>query len=71
VHKIACPLFILSYSLLYKDFMKTVDNYVGIVYKGHNSKLSFRYDFIKNRLKNKAILVKDIKIRQHVSRETR
>jgi len=50
--------------------MKTVDNYVGIVYKGHNFKLSFRYDFIKNRLKNKVILVKDIEIIQHVSRET-
>lgn len=48
-----------------------MDNYVGIVYKGHNFELSFRYNFIKNRLKNKDILVKDIEIKQFVSRETR
>jgi hypothetical protein len=45
--------------------MKNVDNYVGNVYKGHMLSLSFRPVFSKNMLKNKDILIKDIKITQY------
>jgi hypothetical protein len=40
----------------------TVDNYVSNVYKGHIERLSFRVIFVENMLKNKDILIKDIKI---------
>jgi len=62
---------LLLFTLKYKDFIqKTVDNYVSIVYKGHNLKLSFKYNLIKNMLKNKDIILKDTKIILFVSRET-
>jgi hypothetical protein len=41
---------------------KTVDNYVGNVYKGHHLFLSFLAIFIQNMLLNKDILIKDIKL---------
>jgi hypothetical protein len=42
VHKkILCPLSLFLPDLGYKDFLKSGDNYVGTVYKGHFFKLSF------------------------------
>jgi hypothetical protein len=40
----------------------SVDNYVNNGYKGHRYILSFWVTFSKNMLKNKDILIKDIKI---------
>jgi hypothetical protein len=39
-----------------------VDNYVSNVYKGHDQKLFLNASFIQNMLKNKDVLIKDIKI---------
>jgi hypothetical protein len=50
--------------------VKTVDNYVGNVYKGHFLFLSFNLDFIDYSLQNIDILLKDTKNSQFVSRET-
>ena len=49
--------------LIIKGFLsKSVDNHVYNVYKGHNIRLSFNHHLVKNRPKNKDILVKDTKI---------
>ena len=47
-----------------------MDNCVSNVYKGHVQNLSFKVIFNKNTLKNKAILIKDMKINHCVSCET-
>ncbi len=39
--------------------MKTVDNYVNNVYKGHNENMSLKTLFVKKVLKNKDIFIKD------------
>ena len=55
---------IMSFMLLaryIRILLKTVDNHVSNVYKGHNWYLSFRVIFAQNILKNKAILLKDTK----------
>lgn len=65
-----CPLLLVK-SFGNKGFLaKTVDNYVGNVYKGHFLKLSFNAKFIENSLQNKSIILKDTKNNQYVSRET-
>jgi hypothetical protein len=49
---------------------KTVDNYVGNVYKGRLYRLSFKANFSQNMLKYKGILLKDMSRITIVSRET-
>ena len=43
-------------------FIKTVDNCVSNVYKGHILKLSVGVIFVKNTLKNKGFIIKDTEI---------
>ncbi len=42
MRKISCPLDVFSKGLFEKDFIRSVDNYVGNVYKGHKKYLSFK-----------------------------
>jgi len=50
--------------------VKTVDNYVGNVYKGQLSGMSFNGQNNDYTLRNKVIIVKDTDFNQYVPRET-
>ena len=52
----------ITQALLIKDLIKNVDNYVSNVYKGQFKKCLLEGNLVENTLKNKNILIKDIKI---------